>query len=133
MIIEFADPGYNWGFLWWPVGVMIVCLAIFIWAGIVFDWDEGDPTIGITAVLFILSVVVAVFVPILFGSTDYEFRVTNSQRTELQELGFSDVDVSGDRFTAATEDGEYFRGVLVDLKPESGYAYQVLELNQTGD
>lgn len=131
MIIEFADPGYNWGFLWWPVGVMIVCLAIFIWAGIVFDWDEEDPTIGITGVLFILSVVVAVFVPILFGSTDYEFRVTNSQRTELQELGFSDVDVSGDRFTAATEDGEYFRGVLVDLEPDEGYAYQVLELTGT--
>lgn len=28
-------------------------------------------------------------------------------------------------------EGQYFRGVLVDLEPESGYAYQVLELTGT--
>lgn len=133
MIIEFADPGYNWGFLWWPVVVMAVCLTIFIAAGVAFDWGETHPGVALTGALFTLSVVVALTVPSLIGTTDYGFKVTNSQRTELQELGFSDVDVSGNRFTAATEDGQYSRGVLVDLRPDEGYAYQVLELTGTGD
>lgn len=48
-------------------------------------------------------------------------------------MGFTEVDVVGDRFTAATEDGQYFRGVLVDMYPDTGYAYQVLELTELGE
>lgn len=131
MIIEFTDPGYNWAFLWWPLGVFIALMGVFVFLGIALEWDETDPVLGITGSLMLVSVFAAVFIPVAIGTTDYGFKVRDSQTRELTAQGFTDVSASSDRFTAATEDGQYFRGVLVDLKPDEGYAYQVLEITGT--
>lgn len=124
MTIEFADPGYNWAFVWWPVGILLVFVGLMI---------ALYPVMGdAVAPLAILPILVLVFGPVV-GAMPYDTEVTNRTQIALISKGFSNVEVVNDRFTAATEDGKYFEGVLVDLRPESGYAYRVLELTETGD
>ena len=122
MIIEFAAPGYNWLPIWIGVGVVLLTIGLMI--ALYPALDDAVAPISTFAILAI------VFAPI-FGYMTYEGSVSDLIKLELREQGFSDVELSGDRFTAATEDGKYFSGVLVDLRPASGYAYQVLELTGT--
>lgn len=131
MTIEFADPGYNWAFVWIPLGVFCLFLIGFVVLGILMDWDETDPFLAVAGTLMFISLLATVLVPTLFGVTEYSNKVRNMQIQELTRQGFTEAWLTGDRFTASTEDGQYFRGVLVDLQPESGYAYEVLELTGT--
>lgn len=128
MIIEFADPGYNFGYMWWAIGLGVVGIALFFLPFFLTD-DERKiaawPMVGLAIVL-----VSGTTLPII-GGYDYDRRVLTEKVRSLDEMGFKEGHLSGDRFTAATEDGKYFSGVLVDLHPESGYAYQVLELTGT--
>lgn len=120
MIIEFADPGYNWLWVWVPVAFLVVTIIAMI---ILYPlWDDAVAPLAIPAVLALM------LCPTLGAVTVYGGQVTSLTKDQLTLQGFSDIELSGDRFTAATEDGQYFRGILVDLEPESGYAYQVLEL-----
>lgn len=135
MIIEFADPGYNWAFLWWPLLAFALCVTAFILTSRTryVDWDMSH---WVPSLLGPLMIVSAVFVPlsaVAIHSSDYAVRVGIQKALAISEQGYSNVNLSGDRFTASTEDGKYFSGVLIDLHPESGYAYQVLELTETGD
>ena len=122
MIIEFADPGYDWGFFWWPLGVLVLAIGLAVFLASI-DRDIPAPVLGIPIAAMLM-------VPTLFGVSSYGTRVGFEKMEQIESLGFSNVELSGDRFTAATEDGEYFRGVLVDLEPDEGYAYQVLELTE---
>lgn len=128
MIIEFADPGYNFGYMWWTIGLCLLGIVLFFLPFFLTD-DERKiaawPMVGLTIVL-----VSGTTLPII-GGHDYDRRVLTEKARSLDEMGFKEGQLSGDRFTAATEDGKYFSGVLVDLRPESGYAYQVLELTGT--
>lgn len=133
MIIEFADPGYNWGFLWWPLLAVAVTVTAFILTSRTreVDWDMGH---WIPSLLGPIAIVSILMVPVSAGGvqhSDYSIRVSIQKAIALANQGFDSIYLDGDRFTAATEDGQYFRGVLVDLRPESGYAYQVLELTGT--
>lgn len=122
MIIEFADPGYNWLPIW--IGLAVVLVTIGLMIALYPVLEDAVAPISMFAILAI------VFAPVL-GSMSYGGAVSDATKAELIDQGFSNVQIVGDRFTAATEDGQYFRGVLVDLEPESGYAYQVLELTGT--
>lgn len=122
MIIEFADPGYNWLPIWVGLAIVIVSISLMIALYPVLE-DAVAP-------ISMFPIMAIVLAPI-WGSMVYGGAVSDATKAELIDLGFSDVQIDGDRFTAATEDGQYFRGVLVDLEPESGYAYQVLELTGT--
>lgn len=122
MIIEFADPGYNWIPIW--IGMAVVLLTI---ATMIMLYPVLEDAVAPISMFAIPAIVIS---PI-FGFMVYDWAVRDTTKAELIDLGFSDVQIDGDRFTAATEDGKYFRGVLVDLEPESGYAYQVLELTGT--
>lgn len=129
MSIEFADPGYNWGFLWWPLLAVAVTVTAFILASRTreVDWDMGH---WIPSLLGPIAIVAMFGVPVFAGGvqhSDYAIRVSIQKGIALADRGFESIYLDGDSFTAATEDGQYFRGVLVDLEPESGYAYQVLE------
>jgi hypothetical protein len=112
MTIEFADPGYNFGLMWCGIGLTLL--------GIVLFWLP-----------FFFFAAPMIFFP--WAGGDYSTRVAVEKGVQLADAGFDNVSLIGDRFTAATEDGQYFEGVLVDLRPESGYAYRVLELTETGD
>lgn len=128
MIIEFADPGYNFGMMWWGIGLTILGIILFWLPFFIFKTEKeiaGWPAFG-----FILTFVAPmVFFP--WAGGDYSTRVAVEKGVHLADAGFGNIELSGDRFTAATEDGKYFSGLLVDLDPESGYAYQVLELTET--
>lgn len=130
MTIEFADPGYNWAFVWWAIGLFVLGVFLFFLPFLITD----DPRkIAMWPMVGMILVITAPGLVLASSSGDYNVRVGFEKLDGLENLGFSDVEVSGDRFTAATEDGQYFRGVLVDLRPDEGYAYEVLELNRTGD
>lgn len=128
MIIEFADPGYNFGYMWWAIGLGLLGIALFLLPFFLTD-DERKiaawPVVGLSVVL-----ISGITLPTI-GGYDYDRQVLTEKVKSLKGLGLKEGNLSGDRFTAATEDGQYFRGVLVDLRPESGYAYQVLELTGT--
>lgn len=125
MIIEFADPGYNWLWVWVPVAFLVVTIVAMI---LLYPlWDDAVAPLAIPAALALM------LCPTLGAVTVYGGQVSDLTKDQLTLRGFSNIELSGDRFTAATEDGQYFRGALVDLRPESGYAYQVLELTELGD
>lgn len=128
MIIEFADPGYNWAFVWWAIGLFVLGVSLCFLPFLITD----DPRkIALWPMVGMIVFMVAPLILLPISGTDYEKRVIIEKIVALKELGFEQGHLEGDRFTAATEDGQYFRGVLVDLEPESGYAYQVLELTGT--
>lgn len=133
MIIEFSDPGYNWAFVWWPLAGLVLVVTAFVLTSRTryVDWDMDHWLPSILGPLMVVSVFAVPIVAWGAHSADYSIRVSIRAGLALSDSGFSNVVLSGDRFTAATEDGEYFSGILVDLKPESGYAYQVLEITDT--
>lgn len=124
MIIEFADPGYNWWFLWWPLIAIGIAIVISIIIGAIWE-EEAAPVAG----FLISSAFFAVLIgPLAFGLLGYDSQVSDAKESALTDLGFEHVEVSGDSFTASFE-GAYFSGTLVNLKPESGYRYEVFELS----
>ncbi|QDK01367.1 hypothetical protein SEA_WATERT_98 [Microbacterium phage WaterT] len=127
MIIEFADPGYNFLFLWLSIGLPLLGASLFF---LPFFLTENEKLWPLPGLLLLIS---SPIVMPTIGVADYDTRVYFEKMEQIESLGFSNVELSGGRFTAATEDGEYFSGILVDLRPDSGYAYQVLELDQMGD
>lgn len=125
MIIEFADPGYDWAFVFISLGIFLIGFFLFILP----FWVTDDPNkVAMWPMVGLLIVMCGPALTLGLSAGDYNVRVTLEKAKAIKELGFEQGRLEGDRFTAATEDGQYFRGVLVDLEPESGYAYQVLEL-----
>lgn len=128
MTIEFADPGYNFGLMWWGIGLIVLGIVLFFLP--FFLWEEARKIAAWPMFGFVITLAAPmIFFP--WAATDYSIRVAFEKTGQLKSEGYSNIYLSGDRFTAATEDGEYFSGILVDLKPESGYAYQVLEITDT--
>lgn len=130
MIIEFADPGYNFGYMWWAIGLGVLGVALSLLPFFLTDDPRkisAWPLVGL--ILFVVG-------PSLLAGIsveDYQERVELEKETRIQELGISSIELIGDRITGSTEDGKYFSGVLVDLHPDSGYDYQVVELTELGD
>lgn len=130
MIIEFVDPGYNFGFMWWAIGLTVLGVILFF---LPFFLSDDEKKIAMWPLPGMLISVIAPSILFAWGASDYDVRVRFETISELHTLGYENITLSGDRFTAATSDGEYFQGVLVDMRPESGYAYQVLEITELGD
>lgn len=127
MTIEFADPGFNWAFVWWPVAITVILIVAFIIASR-YEWKDDGIVSDILITPIILSVIASILTPCAFGNVDYVNQVREATERAIADAGFSNVEVVEDRFTAATSDGEYFSGALVDLRPDSGYAYRIVEL-----
>lgn len=128
MTIEFADPGYNFGFIGFAILAFVVGIVLFLLPFWVTD-DANKIGMWPTAGLIVFMAAPAL---ILGSSTgDYSTRVAFEKIEQLESKGYSNIELSGDRFTAAALDGEYFSGILVDLRPDSGYSYQVLEITDT--
>lgn len=130
MTIEFADPGYNFGLMWWGIGLTLLGIVLFWLPFFIF---KTESEIGAWPMSGFVLTFIAPVVFFSWAGGDYSDRVATEKSEQVISLGFDNVRLVGDRFTAATEDGQYFEGVLVDLRPQSGYAYEVLELNRTGD
>lgn len=128
MIIEFADPGFNWAFVWWPLGILLAGLILFFLPFAVVpvrrfeEWMPGPGFIIVALGFFLLVALVPTEATVGYGS-----RVDEATVTALEAEGFASVSLDGDRFTADL-DGAFFSGALIDLEPESGYAYAVTEL-----
>lgn len=128
MIIEFADPGIDWTPLWLSFGAFGVGLVLFFLAFAIPDKHFRDwmpspgGVIGLIGFCFVITSLIAQ------PMTYIQYEVPEATVTALEQAGYKSVTLTGDRFTA-NNNGEFFSGVLVDMHPESGYAYRVLELN----
>lgn len=128
MIIEFADPGYMWGFVGFAVLAFVAGIVLFL---LPFWVTDDEKKVAMWPMFGLLLFIIAPSLILGSSAGDYSTRVAFEKMGGLESEGFSNIDLSGDRFTAATPDGEYFSGILVDLRPGSGYAYQVLEITDT--
>lgn len=118
-MIEFADSGMNFSILWLAAPLLVI--GVFLLLTDIF-WDADTAVFG---GLSVAAAVVAIgFIPALV----YDRDVTVAQVAALEDHGFTDVTLTEDRFTA-NDNGEFFSGLLVDLAPEEGYAYRIVNLN----
>lgn len=116
----FVPPGEDWTPLFLALGVT----AVFLLASFV-AYALGWELIG-TSVMYLSFLVgfVASLVIVLDVTTAHA-RLVNAQQVEgIESLGYDDVDLDGEFFTASDEDGKYVSGVLVDLGENK---YTVLE------
>lgn len=129
MVIEFADPGIDWTPMWWSLGVLGVGILLFVLAFAVPEkyFQDWMPSPG--AVIGLLGLVLTISALIAQPYNYTEYDIPKDTVTALEQVGYESVTLNGDRFTA-NDDGKFFSGVLVDLRPETGYAYQVLELTE---
>lgn len=129
-MIEFADPGYNWAFVWWPAAVLVVGLILFlapffIVKPLVRD-DSMAPMPG-----FIIGAIGLISLTILPGQ-DYEARVNDAIVTGVEDLGYENVMINRDNkhVSAKAEDGSYFAGAAVLISDEDGkFTYKLLDLS----
>lgn len=128
-VIEFADPGYNWGWFFGSIALVAVLAGL---ATLGITKARGDAT-GDWAQLAIGSILCGLlfgWLPAAVGGhTQYSQDVHTAKTVALKEIGYSHVDLGDDLFTAS-RDGRYVLGVLVDNQPTSDYSYTVLELKE---
>lgn len=128
MVIEFADPGIDWTPLFWALGLLVLGIGLFLLPfGLrerhFHDWMPMPGAILATAGL-VWSIACLAVLP----TSEYQAVVRELKVAALEDEGFSDVTLNGSTQFIASQDGDYFRGILIDLYPESGHRYQVSEI-----
>lgn len=124
-MIEFADPGLDY-WAWWPLLLAaLLALVGLVWGIVVEEELLAGPSFMALAPLLLL------FFALPHGFYDSGIRSLKSEA--ITELGYTDLNwESGDRFTA-NDNGEFFSGLLLDLAPQEGYAYRIVNLNNEGE
>ncbi|MGG7211964.1 hypothetical protein, partial [Clostridium baratii] len=81
MIIEFADPGYNFLFLWLSIGLPVLGIALFL---LPFFITEDERKIGIWPVFgLIICLTSAILFPNV-GAADYDTRVYLEKMEQIE-------------------------------------------------
>jgi len=139
MIIEFVDPGLDWtpvfytGFF--AVAFFVAALVVnIIWAAHDYPSSYRSALPNWVAALWVGFAVTLVLGVGLGGfmtmSSIYYDKVAAAKVEALEDAGFDDIEFdykSTTNFTASVE-GDYYKGVLIDLNPEKDYEYQVTEV-----
>jgi hypothetical protein len=126
MILEIQDPGWDYTSFYVAGGVVLGVLAV----GLVLHFRFRD--IETESEMFTMWTAITLVCLIIFGlggvaagSSVYSSRVVETKVSGLEELGFDQVSLSGDYFTAS-RDGAYFSGVL--LEGEEPDTWEVAEV-----
>ena len=128
-MIGISGVEYNFlpGLLWWLVPVAVA--VAYLWWMFATNRDESNLWGNLSACFFVFGgtwliaggLVMLVAVPSTYVEAE-EKRMTIEQ---LEEQGFANVSLEGDRKFTASVDGQYFRGALVH---DHEYTYQIVEL-----
>lgn len=124
-MIQFADPGLDY-WAWWPL-LLVAALALvgIVWGCVIEEEFLAGPSFVVLTPALLLFFVLPHAV--------YDSGIRSLKAESINDLGYTDLNwESGDRFTA-NDDGEFFSGLLLDLAPQEGYAYRIVNLNNEGD
>ena len=121
-IITIADPGYQSGPLLFGLSLLVVGLIAMV-VGAVAD-GGGKRWGGLLAGVGLVATICGGIGAPLMPWTAYEVAVREAKVASLEEAGFTDVELSGDKFTAS-DDGAYFKGALVEV---GDLTWQVVEV-----
>jgi len=125
MTIDISHVGF-WApdttlLFWVWVGVVVFFLALTI-IGLLFD---RDAMAGIGLGLMAISIFLGGLVFAGTSARYYDSRVHSSKTLQLEEH-YSNVQLTGDKFTASLE-GKYVSGALIESEPGK---FQVVELEE---
>lgn len=126
MTFTITDPGYDFTVVW-VVGIILAVILVWtIIATVGYKrkwWGDWVPGLSWTVtVLFAGFGFFSLALPTAGEFHDHD--VWAAQVQSLGELGFENVDLSGDRFVASL-DGKYFEGILSET---DSYTFQVNEV-----
>lgn len=128
-MIDLSGIEYNFlpGLLWWLVPVAVA--VAYLWWMFATDRQNRDPweLIGVFT-FFFGGVWMLAGGPIMLGvvPSSHVKQVEKSMTIEqLEDQGFANVSLNGNRKFTASVDGQYFRGALVH---DHEYTYQIVEL-----
>ena len=125
-IITIADPGYPYDTLYLFLaigGAGIPVSALGFW---LLGFDRGAWLGAIGATVGVGACIVGGIGSMAQPPIDYGIRVEEAKAASLEEAGFTDVELSGDKFTAS-DDGAYFKGALVEV---GDLTWQVVEVKR---
>lgn len=76
MIIEFADPGYNFGYMWWAIGLGVLGIVMFF---LPFFYTQDERKIAAWPMVG-LSIFLAASILPVFGGSAYDSTVRDSTK-----------------------------------------------------
>lgn len=120
MTFEIVDPGFPvWAWLI-PLILTVVVFPLLCW----LDWAlDLNGSLGGPAFAFLGVGGWAILCGII-GGGGYAEEVKSLKVAELEALGFEDVTLEVDKFTAS-QNGDYFSGALIEIDTDT---YQVAEV-----
>lgn len=125
MILEIQDPGWDFTSLFVTGGIAVVVLAIGLLTYLrLRDVMSESDTFGVWTLTVVIAAM-ALGAGVLVGNSVYDRAIQDEKIAGLEELGFDQVYLYGDNFTAS-RDGAYFSGVL--LEGEEPDTWEVAEV-----
>ena len=134
-MIEFADPGYNWAFVWWPAAVLAVGVALFLAPFFLTKppvrEDSMAPMPGF--IIGVVGLTALILSTSAYAPRDYDSRIDAALVTGIEDLGYENVmlDKHNKHVSAKAEDGSYFAGAAVLISDDGGkFTYKLLDLSE---
>lgn len=127
MIVDFSGYSYDWT----PIipaaiitGIVVLVYTFLVLMGLnAWGWDS-DVLGPITVVTVMVGAIVLGVFGFMQTDSANDSRKVAYQESQIEKLGFTEVDLGGDEFVASYK-GEYFRGGLFLLE---GGKYQIVEV-----
>lgn len=126
MIIEIADPGFQWGLMWSLFGVGAITFIAGVTLGVWGDSTGNKVLENFGVTLCGLGVAGGLFAGMLAPALTYDYQYAEARTAAIEEAGFEHVDLFGEKFTASL-DGAYYEGALVSL---GDGRFQVVEIKR---
>ena len=123
-IIAIADPGYQSGPLLFGLSLLVAGLIALVVGAVAEEGGKrwGGFLVGVGVLATIYGGISAPLMP----WAAYEVAVRDAKVAALEEAGFTDMELEGDKFTAS-DDGAYFKGALVEVGDRT---WQVVEVKR---
>lgn len=126
MILEINDPGWDFTsmFIAGGIALVVLILGVILYLRTRDAMSEND-TFAMGTAFALVAAAIFLMGGVVTGNSVHATQVRETKVAGLEELGFDQVDLSGDTFTAS-RDGAYFSGIL--LEGEESNTWQVAEV-----
>ena len=126
MILEINDPGWDFTSMFVTGGIVLVILAVILFLHFRFrDTMSENDMFGMWTAAVLISAGIFGMGGLVVGNSVHATQVLETKTEGLEDLGFDQVSLYGDSFTAS-RDGAYFSGIL--LEGEKHNTWQVAEV-----
>lgn len=126
MILKINEPGWDFTSMFVTGGIVLVILAVILFLHFRFrDSMSENDMFAMWTVAVLVSAGIFGLGGVVTGNSVHAIQVTETKVAGLEDLGFSQVSLYGDTFTAS-RDGAYFSGILLD--GEDHNTWQVAEV-----